>query len=113
MVNQAFLKRMKPTAWLINTARGPIVDETALTAALTDGTIEAAAIDVLAREPAPADHPLFALPNVVLSPHNAAAPMECYAKMSHRAVLNLLDTIDGTIDPGYTVNPEVLGRNAP
>jgi D-3-phosphoglycerate dehydrogenase len=113
MVNEAFLKRMKPTAWLINTARGPIVDEPALVAALKDGTIEAAGLDVLAREPATADNPLFGLPNVVLSPHNAAAPQECYAKMCRRAVLNLLDFIDGTIDPGFTVNPEVLGRNMP
>jgi D-3-phosphoglycerate dehydrogenase len=81
-------------------------------AALTDGTIEAAAMDVLVREPPDAENPLFALRNVVLSPHNAAAPQECYAKMCRRAVLNLLDFIDGTIDPGYTVNPEVLGRNA-
>ena len=112
MVNASFLKRMKPTAWLINTARGPIVDEPALAAALSNGTIEAAGMDVLVREPPAADNALFALPNVVLSPHNAAAPQECYAKMCHRAVLNLLDFIDGTIDPGYTVNPEVLGRNA-
>jgi len=112
MVNAAFLKRMKPTAWLINTARGPLVDEPALVAALSDGTIEAAGLDVLAHEPALADNPLFALPNVVLSPHNAAQPLECVARVSRRAVLNLLDFIDGTIDPGYTVNPEVLGRNA-
>ena len=58
------------------------------------------------------ENPLFKLPNVVLSPHNAAAPLECYAKMSRRAVSNLLDYFDGVIDPGYTVNPEVLGRNA-
>jgi D-3-phosphoglycerate dehydrogenase len=111
MVSGDFLRRMKPTAWLINTARGPIVDEAALLAALTDGTIEAAAMDVLVREPAAADNPLFVLPNVVLSPHNAASPTESYARMCRRAVLNLLDFIDGTIDPGYTVNPEVLGRN--
>jgi D-3-phosphoglycerate dehydrogenase len=112
MVSRDFLKRMKPTAWLINTARGPIVDEEALVAALADGTIEAAGLDVLAHEPAAADNPLFALPNVVLSPHAAGGPLECYARVSRRAVLNLLDFIDGTIDPGYTVNPQVLGRNA-
>jgi D-3-phosphoglycerate dehydrogenase len=112
MVNAAFLKRMKPTAWLINTARGPIVDEPALAAALADGTIEAAGLDVLAREPEAAGNPLFDLPNVVLSPHNATRPQECFVRVSRRAVLNLLDFIDGTIDPGYTVNPEVLGRNA-
>ena len=112
MVNAAFLKRMKPTAWLINTARGPIVDEPALASALADGTIEAAGLDVVAHEPAAADNPLFGQPNVVLTAHKAAATQESYVKMSRRAVLNLLDCIDGKLDPGYTVNPEVLARNA-
>ena len=112
MVDAGFLARMKPTAWLINTARGGLVDEAALVAALESGVIEAAGLDVLVQEPPAPDHPLFRLPNVVLAPHNAAAAWECYAKMSMRAVRNLLDTIDGVIDPGYTVNPEVLGRNA-
>jgi len=113
MVNADFLARMKPGAWLINAARGGLVDEAALAAALSGGVIEAAGMDVLVREPPDPGNALFKLPNVVLSPHNAAAPMECYAKMSQRAVLNLIDCFDGVIDPGYTVNPEVLGRNAP
>jgi D-3-phosphoglycerate dehydrogenase len=113
MVNAAFLDRMQPTAWLINTARGGLVDEAALTLALTDRTIEAAGLDVLVQEPPIPGNPLFSLDNVVLAPHNAAAALECYAKMSQRAVRNLLDTLDGVIDPGFTVNPEVLGRNAP
>jgi D-3-phosphoglycerate dehydrogenase len=112
MVDAAFLARMKPTAWLINTARGGLVDELALARALRDGTIEAAGLDVLVREPPDADNPLLTLSNVVLSPHNAAAALECYAKMSRRAVANLLDAFDGRIDPGYLVNPEVLKRNA-
>ena len=112
MVDAGFLARMKPDAWLINTARGGLVDEPALIAALTSRQIEAAGLDVLVAEPPAADHPLFALDNVVLAPHNAAAALECYAKMSQRAVRNLLDTLDGVIDPGFTVNPEVLGRNA-
>jgi D-3-phosphoglycerate dehydrogenase len=112
MVDADFLSRMQPHAWLINTARGGLVDETALIAALQDRRIEAAGLDVLVQEPPVPDHPLFALDNVVLAPHNAAAAWECYAKMSMRAVRNLLDTIDGVIDPGYTVNPEVLRRNA-
>lgn len=112
MIDAAFLARMKPTAWLINTARGSLVDEAALATALTNGTIEAAGLDVLQREPPDKENSLFGLSNVVLSPHNAAAPLECYEKMSQRAVLNLLDTLDGRIDPGFTVNPEVLQRNA-
>ncbi len=112
MVNADFLARMKPSAWLINTARGGLVDEAALTTALSTGIIEAAGIDVLVQEPPSPDNPLFKLENVVLAPHNAAAAWECYTKMSMRAVRNLLDTIDGVIDPGYVVNPEVLGRNS-
>lgn len=113
MVDAAFLGQMKSTAWLINTARGGLVDEAALAAALADGTIEAAGLDVMVQEPPDPAHPLFTLPNVVLAPHNAAAPLECYAKMSRRAVLNLLEYFDGILDPGYVVNPETLGRNAP
>ncbi|HEY0419321.1 MAG TPA: hydroxyacid dehydrogenase [Acetobacteraceae bacterium] len=112
MVNAGFLQRMKPSAWLINTARGGIVDEPALAAALADGTIEAAGLDVLVQEPPNPENPLFKLRNVVLAPHNAAAPLECYAKMSRRAALNLIEYFDGRLDPGYVVNPEVLGRNA-
>jgi D-3-phosphoglycerate dehydrogenase len=111
MVNAGFLAHMQPHAWLINTARGGLVDEAALAHALANGVIEAAGVDVLVTEPPNPENPLFKLPNVVLSPHNAAAPLECYAKMSRRAVSNLLDYFDGVIDPGYTVNPEVLGRN--
>ena len=113
MVDAAFLARMKTSAWLINTARGGLVDEAALAAALADGTIEAAGLDVLVTEPPAVDNPLFRLPNVVLAPHNAAAPLECYAKMSRRAALNLIEFLDGKLDPGYCVNPEVLGRNTP
>jgi D-3-phosphoglycerate dehydrogenase len=113
MVDAAFLRRMKPTAWLINTARGGLVDETALAAALADGTIEAAGLDVLVREPPDLENPLLRLPNVVLAPHNAAAPLECYAKMSRRAALNLIEYFDGRLDPGYVVNPEAMRRNTP
>jgi D-3-phosphoglycerate dehydrogenase len=111
MVDADFLARMKPEAWLINTARGGIVDEAALIEALQTRRIEAAGLDVLVQEPPMPDHPLFKLDNVVLAPHNAAAPWESYRKMSLRAVHNLLDALDGHIDPGYVVNPEVLGRN--
>jgi D-3-phosphoglycerate dehydrogenase / 2-oxoglutarate reductase len=112
MVGRDFLAAMKKTAWLINTARGPLVDEAALATALADGTIEAAGLDVLMREPPDLENPVLKLPNVVLSPHNAAAPLECYEKMSYRAVANLLECFDGKLDPGYVVNPETLRRNA-
>ena len=82
MVDAGFLGQMKPGSWLINTARGGLVDEAALIAALAEGRIEAAGLDVLVQEPPHPDNPLFRLPNVVLAPHNAAAPLETWAKMS-------------------------------
>jgi D-3-phosphoglycerate dehydrogenase / 2-oxoglutarate reductase len=84
MINREMLSVMKPTAWLINTARGPLVDEAALIEALSSGGIEAAGLDVLLHEPPDPANPLLKLPNVVLSPHNAAAPLECNEKMSIR-----------------------------
>jgi phosphoglycerate dehydrogenase-like enzyme len=71
MIGAAELSRMKPTAYLINTCRGPVVDEQALFAALEAGTIAGAGLDVFDSEPPPAENPLFGLPNVVLTPHLA------------------------------------------
>ena len=114
MINAEMLSLMKPTAWLINAARGALVDEAALIAALQEGRLEAAGLDVLVREPPEVSNPLLAMKNVVLSPHNAAAPVECFEKMSIRAARNIIDRIDGTLDPGFVVNPETLPnrRNA-
>ncbi len=67
---------MKPTAILINTCRGPVVDETALHHALTKGQIAGAGLDVLIEEPPPANHPIFSLPNVTLTPHSAGPTWE-------------------------------------
>jgi D-3-phosphoglycerate dehydrogenase len=108
MINREMLGLMKPTAWLINAARGPLVDEVALTVALTSGKLEAAGLDVQLREPPDPANKLLHLNNVVFSPHNAAAPIECYEKMSIRAAKNMLEAFDGVLDPGYVVNPETL-----
>jgi D-3-phosphoglycerate dehydrogenase len=108
LINRELLGLLKPTAWLINAARGPLVDEAALIAALSTGKLEAAGLDVQMREPPDPANPLLQLKNVVLSPHNAAAPIECYEKMSIRAAKNMLELFDGVLDPGYVVNPETL-----
>jgi D-3-phosphoglycerate dehydrogenase / 2-oxoglutarate reductase len=114
MINREMLGLMKRSAWLINAARGPLVDEAALIEALSSGGIEAAGLDVQRREPPDPANPLLTLPNVVLSPHNAAAPIECNEKMSVRAAKNMLELFDGVLDPGFVVNPESLPnrRNA-
>ncbi|HET6234714.1 MAG TPA: hydroxyacid dehydrogenase [Acetobacteraceae bacterium] len=108
LINREMLGLMKPTAWLINAARGPLVDEAALIEALSTGKLEAAGLDVQLREPPDPANKLLQLNNVVLSPHNAAAPIECYEKMSIRAAKNMLEAFDGVLDPGYVVNPETL-----
>jgi phosphoglycerate dehydrogenase-like enzyme len=69
LVNAADLAAMKPTSWLVNTSRGPIVDEDALVAALTSRSIAGAALDVFGTEPLPAGHPFRTLPNVLATPH--------------------------------------------
>jgi D-3-phosphoglycerate dehydrogenase / 2-oxoglutarate reductase len=108
LMNREMIGLLRPHAWLINAARGPLVDESALYDALSSGQLAAAGLDVLMQEPARGDNPLFGLKNVVLSPHNAAAPVECYEKMSVRAARNIVQALDGVLDPGFVVNPETL-----
>ncbi len=112
MMNAETIGLMKKGAWLINTARGPVVDQKALAAALHSGHLAAAGLDVIEQEPPNPDDPILTAPNVTLSPHNAAQPVECLVKMTERAARNILDVFDGTADPGYYVNPEVFRRNA-
>jgi phosphoglycerate dehydrogenase-like enzyme len=76
MISTRELAMMKPSAILVNTCRGPVVDEAALLRALTEGQIAAAGIDVMVEEPPPPNHPLFALPNVTLTPHSAGPTWE-------------------------------------
>jgi len=90
---------MKPTASLINTARGGIVDETALVAALREGRLAGAALDVFEKEPLPAEHPLRKLPNVVLTPHVAAATVEASRRTYLQAWRNVVAVLDGKRPP--------------
>jgi len=89
------LAAMKPTAYLLNTARGPIVDQQALYEALKEGLIAGAALDVLEVEPPPAGEPLLTLPNVIISPHIGSATVETRDAMARLAVQNLADVLAG------------------
>jgi D-3-phosphoglycerate dehydrogenase len=109
MFNTARLRRMKPTAYLVNTARGGIVDEADLHAALTSGVIPAAGLDVLDREPPDPDNPLLKLPNVITAPHMAGVTAESIDRMAVQAVRNVLSVFDGAPIVENIVNPEVLG----
>ena len=98
--------RMKPSAILINGARGPIIDEAALIAALRAGTIHAAGLDVFEQEPLPADSPLLELPNVVALPHIGSATHETRYAMAEQAVENMVAALAGR--PQNVANPAVL-----
>ena len=108
IIGAAELASMKPTAFVINTARGGIVDEDALHGALVTGKIRGAGLDVLNEEPPPADHPLFKLDNVILSPHIAGVTREAADRMAIAAAQNVLDAFDGKLNPDFVVNKEVL-----
>ena len=95
---------MKPTAILVNTARGPIVDQAALTTALREGTIAGAALDVTDPEPLPADDPLLSAPNLIVVPHVGSATHSAREKMADLAVDNLLAALDGRPMP-HAVTP--------
>lgn len=108
LLGAAEFAAMKPGSVLINAARGSIVDEAALAAALRSGHLAGAGVDVLAQEPPPADHPLLGLDNVVISPHSAALTSECAIRMSLACAENVLGAFDGKLDRSRVVNPEVL-----
>ena len=95
LIGTAELAAMKPTAYLINTARGPIVDQTALYQALKEKRIAGAALDVLEVEPPPGDEPLLSLANVIITPHIGSATVETRDAMALLAVQNLADVLAG------------------
>jgi glyoxylate reductase len=95
LINEAALERMKPTAFLINTARGPIVDQTALGRALEKRTIAGAALDVTDPEPLPPDDPLLGAPNLIVLPHVGSATHATRERMADLAVDNLLAGLAG------------------
>ena len=109
LIGEGELTRMKPTAFLINTSRGGIVDEQALAEALNAGRIGGAALDVLSVEPPPLDHPLRKLPNVILTPHFAFYSRESVIELQTKAAEEVARALKGD-PPRSPVNPEVLAR---
>ncbi|HEX6121881.1 MAG TPA: D-glycerate dehydrogenase [Ktedonobacterales bacterium] len=108
LMNRERLAQMKPTAILINTARGPVVDPDALLEALRAGTIGGAALDVTEPEPLPADHPLVVQPNCLVVPHIASASAATRGKMAEICARNLIAGLTGEPMPAG-LNPEARG----
>lgn len=112
MVNDEFLATMKPGAVLINSARGTLVDEAALDAALRSGHLGGAGVDVLRVEPMREPPAMLAHDNMVVTPHVAASTAEGLQRMAWDSAGNVLDFLAGTPDRDAVVNTEVLGRNS-
>jgi len=109
LVNARLIGLMKRSAYLINTARGPIVDEQALYDALANGRIAGAGLDVFAEEPTPASNPILKLDNVIVTPHGICFTDECMRRLAESAFRGTLDVAAGRRPP-YIVNPEALAN---
>jgi phosphoglycerate dehydrogenase-like enzyme len=110
MINQTTLSKMKPSAILINAARGSLVETSALVEALQNHRISAAALDVTDPEPLPPTHPLFGLDNCLIVPHIGSATQQTRCKMAELACKNLLAGLEGKRLP-FCVNPEVYSTS--
>jgi phosphoglycerate dehydrogenase-like enzyme len=111
LIGEAQLRRMKKSAYLINTSRGAIVDETALVRALHEGWIAGAALDAFVTEPLPATHPLVSAPNVLITPHQASFGTETGARVSEAAARAIFECHAGR-RPQWVLNPEVFDSPA-
>jgi D-3-phosphoglycerate dehydrogenase len=107
LVDAKRLEQMKPTAYLINTSRGGVIDQAALVAALNQGQIAGAALDVYSPEPLASDHPLLSMPNVITTPHISFYSEESLIDLEVQAAENVAAVLSGK-RPGPVVNPEVL-----
>lgn len=110
LLNADRLRLLKPNAYLINVARGPIVDQAALTVALTQHQIAGAGLDVFAVEPIAPNDPLLSLDNVILSPHAVCWTDECFSGIGRSACQSLIDVANGQI-PAHVVNRDVLANS--
>lgn len=110
MIGEKALGKMKPTAWLINTARGGVVDTEALAAALQNGRIAGASLDVMPQEPPAVNDPLRSLPNVILTPHSAFYSEGSLQELQVKAVKRIIDVFTGAT-PDHIINPAVLKQD--
>ncbi|MEM7129727.1 MAG: C-terminal binding protein [Chloroflexota bacterium] len=110
LIGEKELREMKPSAFLINTSRGDIVDEDALLKALEEGWIAGAALDVLWDEPPPPDHPLLQMDNVIITPHAAFYSETAIEELAERAAIHVVQVLTGE-EPNHLVNPEVFERS--
>ena len=110
MIGARELALMKPTAVLINCARGGIVDEAALLAALEAGHLKGAGLDVQVTEPPSPDDPLLKCDRIILTPHSAATTAEGVVRMATTVAQNVLDYFDGRLPAAHIFNPEALAR---
>jgi D-3-phosphoglycerate dehydrogenase len=109
IVNAERLALMKPGAYLINTSRGPVIDEEALTRALQERTIAGAGLDVFEQEPSPADNPIYQLDNVLVTPHALCWTDQCFAGIGAADVKAVFDVMHGRVPTGI-VNRKIVER---
>jgi len=112
IVSEELLALMKPTSYFINTARGPVVDQKALTKVLQERRIAGAGLDVLEQEPPDLGDPILALDNVILTPHALCWTDQCFAHMGALDIQAVLEYRDGRVPSGAIVNRSVLGSQA-
>lgn len=110
LINRKTLALMKPTAFLLNTARGSLIDEEALFEALTTGKLAGAGLDVFAQEPPPKDHPFFALENVVMTPHTGGTDTQSRLDMAELAAKAIVEIAAGRWPQELLVNKEIKDR---
>lgn len=109
VIGAAELALMKPNATVVNTARGGMIEETALAQALNEGRLHGAGIDVFTKEPTQPSNPLLAPSQAILTPHSASMTLECAERMAVVSAQNIADFFNGKLDPALVVNSQEIG----